>query len=126
MNIHDKVRAKIEAGASCYAQGRIDGKIVSLHPQFLGFGMTVSGDIVGSEYTYHDIKALLIDDWVLGHAIAGPQTFALKELEHRASEHHYGNGPGIIRGDKDEEMAQKILEFAQQNQGLLSDEPCPH
>ena len=47
-------------------QIRNDGKIISLHPSFIGFWITYSGDIIGSEYDLHAVKSLMIDEWVQG------------------------------------------------------------
>ena len=51
MNIHEKVRAKIEAEVPCYAQGIIGGRTVSYHPDFTGFGMTYSDKFSASDMT---------------------------------------------------------------------------
>jgi len=66
MNIHEEVRGNIASGTTCHVQIRIDGKIISLHPSFIGFWITYSGDIIGSEYDLHAVKSLMIDEWVQG------------------------------------------------------------
>jgi hypothetical protein len=45
VSIHDRVRAKIEAGVPCHAQATINGQLVSMHPGITGFDMTFSGNL---------------------------------------------------------------------------------
>jgi hypothetical protein len=126
LSIHDRVRAKIEAGVPRHAQAVIEGHLVSLHPGPFGFGTTFSGNLVvprpfatGPRLGY--VRAKLIDLWVRGEASVAPGTFTPRQLEHRASEHEHGNGPGILQGARDAEFAKSIRDFAAAHASELAD-----
>jgi hypothetical protein len=126
VSIHDRVREKIEAGVPCYAQATIGGHTISMHPDYTGFGMTFSGGLFGPHQDMPWVRAVMIDLWVRGKARVSPMTFSRKELEWRAGEHEHGNGPDIIKGDRNAAFAKQIRQAAEDNADKLAVEPCPH
>ena len=131
MSIHDRVRARIEAGVPCHAQATINGQLVSMHPGFTGLDMTFSGNVVvrrplaaGNRLGY--VCGVMIDLWVRGEAVVSPGTFTAGQLEQRAREHQHGNGPGILRGASDAGFAGRIRAFVEARADVLAPEPCPH
>lgn len=125
MTIHDRVRARIEAGEPGHAQATVNGQLVSMHPGLLGLGLVVSGNVVvrrplagGDRLGY--AVGMMIDLWVRGEALVSPGTFTAQQLLRRAQEHEDGNGPGILRGTRDAAFARQIRDFAAANASALA------
>jgi hypothetical protein len=123
--VHDRVRARIEAGVPRHAQADIGGHTVSLHPGPFGLGTTFSGQLavrrplsLGPRIGY--VRGVMIDLWVRGEALVSPGTFTAAQLERRAREHEHGNGPGILQGARDPAFAERIRAFARERAGELA------
>ena len=104
MSNHDKTATAIEAGTPGYAQMEHKGELVSWHP--IALGHSFSGGPPG--WTVTDARAKFIDKWADGDARVTPGTFTDDEIEFRAGQWEDGNGPHILRGDRNPAFAARI------------------
>lgn len=123
--IHQRVANRIARGISCNAQARIDGTLVSYHPNLIGMGCTHT--LSDGKSKHPRLVGKMIDRWVQGKedCKVSPNTFTLQQLIARAEQYRFGNGPGIDQGDRNPDFASAIEDFARDHADELALRPCP-